>query len=374
MGSTETHGPRAEAASRVTLPRVSVILPVRNGMPYLQLAVESILDQTFGDFELIIMDDASTDSTPDYLASLTDRRVRLIRNEQNLGVSRTLNKALSLARGDYIARQDADDISFPRRLEEQVAFLDTHPRVGLLGADFDIIDGNGAVIVSRSGVPHTDIEIKWEFLFGCAMPHSSIMVRPCVLSGFGYYPEAPEYCYVEDYELWSRITNVVQAANLPETLVQWRTSATSVSSRHDGPQRLQLAAISMKNMRRTLRSEISREALGDVNALFRSPGGHDPQLSALRLRRAVGLLSSLQHAFYAKHQFSAREVANHRHHSYRIWGKHLLALSIRGRGGVSARLTLLALGGRYILALLLSSARKAFAAAGGRGPADVMAD
>ena len=339
--------PRADLAK----PRVSVILPVRNGMPYLPMAVESILSQTFGDFELIIVDDASTDSTPECLAELTDPRVRVIRNERNLGVSKSLNKALALARGEYIARQDADDLSFPKRLAKQVAFLDSHPEVGLLGSDLDIIDQNGVVVVPSSGVPHADIDIKWQLLFKCPMPHSSIMVRPQVLAQFGCYPEAAEFRYAEDYELWSRVTEVIKAANLPDVLIQWRANMASVSSRHDEPQREQMRTMSLNNIRRTMGVDVCQQAFDDANALFRSARGRYLQLPPARLRAALSFLEALQESFYAKYRFSRAEVAAHRRRCHWIWGKHLLMLSLRGRAGLGPRLTLLLLGIRYLLHL-----------------------
>jgi glycosyltransferase involved in cell wall biosynthesis len=124
-------------------PQVTVLLCVWNGEPHLKAAVDSILAQTFHDFEFLIIDDASTDGTPKFLASLTDPRVRVVRNETNLGLTRSLNRGLKLARGELIARQDADDWSTPDRLELQLPFLRANPPVVAVGAQAQLIDGNG---------------------------------------------------------------------------------------------------------------------------------------------------------------------------------------------------------------------------------------
>ena len=133
------------------IPQVSVIMPVYNGGRYLREAVDSILNQTFREFEFIIIDDGSTDDTwsvlTDYAAH--DSQVRLIQNEANIGLTRSLNKGLAVSRAALIARQDADDISMPERLARQIAFLEMHPEVGLLGTQGDFIDADGRPIEDR---------------------------------------------------------------------------------------------------------------------------------------------------------------------------------------------------------------------------------
>jgi len=332
------------------MPRVSVILPVHNGMPYLPRAVESILGQTFQDWELIVIDDASTDTTAEYLAGLTDRRVRVIRNQQNLGVARTLNKALPLAAGKYIARQDADDVSLPQRLEKQVSFLDQHRDVALLGTNWSMIDEKGSVILRSTQVPNSDIDIKWGLLFHCCIVHPSVMLRPEVLAVVGCYPEATEFCYAEDYELWCRIAKNHRTAALPEALVHWRLNSACVTIRHDRAQLEQVAQISHAYVRWIMGANpVDRQGCEAVRVLFRSRAGTDPQLPPARLRAGVAFLDALQAAFYGKHGFTPAEIGAHRRHWYWIWGKHLLALSLRTRAGMATRAMLFALGTRYML-------------------------
>ncbi len=115
-------------------PRVTVLMSVYNGEKYLREAIDSILNQTFKDFEFLIIDDGSTDSSADIIRSYTDFRIRLIQNEKNIGLTRSLNKGLKLAKGEYIARMDVDDISLPIRFEKQVSFLDKYEDVKLVGS------------------------------------------------------------------------------------------------------------------------------------------------------------------------------------------------------------------------------------------------
>ena len=126
-------------------PKVSVVMCVHNGERYLYEALESVLNQTFEDFEFIIVDDASADNTPAILKEYAaqDGRIRLMRNAHNLGLTRSLNKALRLAKGEYIARQDADDISLPQRLEKQVEFLNSNSRTAVVGSWTEVIDEYG---------------------------------------------------------------------------------------------------------------------------------------------------------------------------------------------------------------------------------------
>src|SRR5690606_37374672 len=125
------------------MPRVTVLLAVHNGERYIQEAIDSILAQTFGDFELLIVNDGSTDATRDLVLSYSDDRIRLVDNDHNIGLPKSLNRGLRLAKGRYIARLDADDISEPDRLAAQVSFLQANPDVAMVGSWYRKIDGEG---------------------------------------------------------------------------------------------------------------------------------------------------------------------------------------------------------------------------------------
>ena len=202
------------------LPLVTVLMPVRNGRQFLGEAAASILAQTFGDFEFLIIDDDSTDGAADDLAKLTDPRVRLHRNEQNLGITRSLNLGLDLARGTYIARMDADDVAEPHRLAAQVAFLERHPEVGVVGSWRTIIDEHGAIIATGHA-PQSDEEIRWKCLLGNPLAHPTVMIRRAVLEQHGLrYDE--RFPAAEDYELWARLLAHTRGANIGEPLLRYR--------------------------------------------------------------------------------------------------------------------------------------------------------
>ena len=209
------------------LPRVTVLMPVFNGEEFLQEAVESILCQTFPDFELLIINDGSTDGSREILIRLSDPRIRLIHNERNMGLIATLNHGMGLARGEYIARMDCDDVSRPERLAKQVDFLDQNPEVGICGAWF------------RKFGPGTNKVVRWEtepvavrasMLFSCTLPHPTVMLRKALFAAHDLLYDAA-YPHAEDYDLWSRALNFMQAANLPEVLLDYRVHPHQVTQR-----------------------------------------------------------------------------------------------------------------------------------------------
>ena len=175
-----------EAHSRSDL-QVSVILPVRNGWPYLPAAVDSILNQTYRHFELIVIDDGSTDEGLEWLAAraLQDDRLRLVANSGQ-GLVDALNHGMSLARAPYIARMDADDISMPERFERQVAFLDANPSIAIQGTQAAFMDENSNPIDSASTYPTEPTELSRNLMVkGCALVHPSVMGRREAFLGGG---------------------------------------------------------------------------------------------------------------------------------------------------------------------------------------------
>ena len=216
-------------------PKVSVIMSVYNGEPFVGEAVASILSQTFSDFEFLVVDDASTDGTRDYLLSVGDSRLVVLQNEANIGRTPSLNKAIRSARGEYLARQDADDVSLPERIERQVAYLDTHPTVGLVGTRVDWIDEQGRRL-DRPPFPtqYDNAAIQQQLLVNCCFAHGSVMFRRQALeeAGGGYNEAWNE---TEDWELWLRMTEGWDGANLDEPLYRyrWHSAMASVRNRDD---------------------------------------------------------------------------------------------------------------------------------------------
>jgi glycosyltransferase involved in cell wall biosynthesis len=213
-------------ATSTANPQVTVLLPVRNGSAHLSAALESILAQSFRDFELLVIDDGSTDATPEILRSNGDPRLRVITHLQNIGLVPALNRGLELARGEFVARQDHDDISLPGRLQKQVRHLQAHPDCALVGTEAVQTDERGRRMY-RLLRPHGAEAIRWYLCFDNAFIHSSVMFRRKVVRDeFGGY--APSF-HSEDYALWSRIARTRETANLPEPLLLYREHGSSVT-------------------------------------------------------------------------------------------------------------------------------------------------
>lgn len=210
-------------------PRISVILSVYNGGKYIKEAVESILNQTFKDFEFIIIDDGSTDTTASVLDSFKDPRIIRLVNKNNIGLVQSLNKGLHVASGEFVARMDADDMSVSDRFEKQIDFLEKHPDVGVLGTAMQQVDAKGKILsVFQSPEKHDDI--LYRMLFDTALAHATVMMRKDVVMQAGGYD--PKFIHVEDTELWSRLILKTKFANLPEALYIRRLHKNSIMNAH----------------------------------------------------------------------------------------------------------------------------------------------
>lgn len=228
------------------MPHVTVLMAVYNGERYLREAIESILVQSYQDFELLIVNDGSTDRTRDIILSYRDGRIRLLDNEGNIGLTKSLNRGLRLAQGELVARQDADDLSEPDRLARQVAFMERHPEVALLGTWYKEIDASGA-LTGYGRLPCELADIRWSLLFFSPFVHSAVMLRkPLVLERAGFYDES--LIYSQDYELWRRIARSLPVANLDEYLVRLRITPHSMTSTYgdaaDEGRQMRIAAMS----------------------------------------------------------------------------------------------------------------------------------
>lgn len=209
---------------------VSVLMPAYNCEAYVLEAVSSMLSQSFSDFELLVIDDGSTDSTRKLLESVHDSRLRLVSNERNIGLIGTLNRGLELAVGRYVARMDADDISAPERLEKQVQYLEANPDVHVLGSMVNLINEQGKAFGAISGYPKNADEIHRYLLRECCLIHPSVMFRKdTVLAAGGYSASAR---HAEDYDLWLRLSDHHKIANLPDKLVSYRMHRNQVSIRN----------------------------------------------------------------------------------------------------------------------------------------------
>jgi len=210
--------------------KVSVLMAVYNGEEYLPTAIDSILAQTFPNFELVIVEDGSTDSTPTILAryAAQDARIKIVPNAQNIGLTRSLNRGLAACSGELIARQDADDVSLPYRLVEQVEYMDAHPQTALLSGDIEIIDPNGTPIYTRHHAAAPAV-IRWRMLFYNAVGgHSQVMFRREDARALGGYAENRRYS--QDYDLWLRLMERGEVVILPRVWLQFRHHTASISN------------------------------------------------------------------------------------------------------------------------------------------------
>jgi len=209
-------------------PLVSVILPVFNGEKYLAEAVESILAQSYQRFEFIIIDDGSKDKSLSVIKKFKDDRIKVY-SQTNKGLAKTLNRGIGLSKGIYLARQDQDDFSYPKRLEKQVSFLNKNPKCGLVGTWAEIWEGNNKKTHRYHKHPSTNKLLQFFLLFNNPFVHSSVMIRKTALKEVGLYSTDKSRQPPEDYELWSRIAQKYELANIPEVLHAYREIPKSMS-------------------------------------------------------------------------------------------------------------------------------------------------
>ncbi len=236
-------------------PRVTVLLATYNDEPFLGAAIDSVLAQTFSDFELLVVIDASTDRSHDIVESYRDPRVRLLVNETNVGLAASLNRGLAIIASDYVARLDGNDLSFPERLARQVAYLDAHPEVAVVGSQATLIDIAGRR-VGKARRPATELGMRWHRIFGSPLIHSSVMFRRAIVwDALGGYDS--RYRFGEDFELWNRLAKEHAMRNLPEALVAYRDDPGSMSGAARHPARdgylARKAPLVYENLREELR-------------------------------------------------------------------------------------------------------------------------
>ena len=235
------------------MPKVSVILPVFNCEKYVFEAIQSILNQSFKDFEFIIINDGSTDGSIKIIKSFSqrDNRIILLDNEKNLGLIKTLNIGLKLARGEYIIRMDADDVSNYHRIDKNTKFLDINKEVGLLRSYYECF---GAVnVLQKKHIAHNDIKIA--SLFSSPFAHPTICLRASVLKENNLlYDETA--LHVEDYDLWVKLLDITKGANYPEVLLKYRVHNEQITSDSNETQRLGHQAIQFNQLKK-LNIEIS---------------------------------------------------------------------------------------------------------------------
>jgi glycosyltransferase involved in cell wall biosynthesis len=235
-------------------PRVTVLMPAYNAARYVGEAIQSVLDQSYSDWELLIVNDGSTDNTAEIIESYADPRIRVLNNPQNLRLIKTLNRGLKEARGEYVARLDADDRAAPERLRLQMSFFESHPDLVMIGGCSNIIDEHGVVQSSVERRHCTQPgSLQWEAVFCNPFRHSAVTFRKDAVLAAGGYPEWAKD--LEDSALWSKLMLQHDCANLKEILCDYRVHSESIVS-----QAKQAAADVLEEPRRGIASAVYYES------------------------------------------------------------------------------------------------------------------
>ena len=205
--------------------KVSVLMPVYNGEKFLEEAVKSVVNQTFMDWELIIINDGSTDKSEEIIKSFLDARIKYYKNDRNIGLIGTLNKGIELCQGDYVARMDADDISISQRFEYQLSFLEKNQSYSMCGCNAIVINDRSDEIGHIINL-YSNQYLQINLLFSVPFVHPGMMIRTTILKKFKY---DIAYKHGEDYDLWCRIAETTEIANLRQCLIKYRWHSNNIS-------------------------------------------------------------------------------------------------------------------------------------------------
>jgi glycosyltransferase involved in cell wall biosynthesis len=276
-------------------------MPAYNAAAYLDEAVSSILGQTFRDFEFIIIDDGSTDATASILKrhAELDSRIRLY-HQKNQGMISVLNRGCRLARGQYVARMDADDVSFPRRLEKQLEYIERHQQIGILGTWIHNMDENGSVKGTWRPPTHPKM-LRWTHFFGVCVSHSSVLMRREVLEQLDFY--RTDAVHGEDVDLWLRASAITEFGNVPEVLNKYRVWNASTHQRGlqlRSEAHVQLLASYIKNF---LKTDPPVEAVAGLRQTRVGP----PPESSKQISLTAALIEELYENFVNKNNLSSEE-------------------------------------------------------------------
>lgn len=278
-------------------PIVSVIMATYNDAKFIEESIDSILKQTYKEFELIIVNDASTDETQQILFGYSDPRIIVITNEENLGRSLARNKALEIVRGDFVAVLDSDDMALPDRLEKQILFFKEHPQVDVLSGKMKFINHHSEVVQTDHWIPLTHSEIVWRNVFGTFLSHSTVMMRTEKIRSVGGYD--PRWPRGQDTDLWLRLVGKARFANMNDPLSMYRVS----NSYQPKTLKLQKEGLDMSPPILDMRRHFLENLLGynvtveEHKKLFQSQNPR--QKSRLGVEEAISCLNLLFSAYHA---------------------------------------------------------------------------
>lgn len=299
-------------------PKVTVLMSVYNGEKYLHEAINSILNQTFKDFKFLIINDGSTDSSKNIILSCNDPRIRLLDNEKNMGLTRSLNKGLKVAKGEYIARMDADDISTPDRLEKQVTYMDTHREKALLGGGTMVINSEGNTITCWH-YPTEPGLLRWSLLFGNQFIHSTVMLRSTLLRAHKLTYDCT-LVYAQDYDLWQKISQFSSVVNLADVVIHRRKHQENISARNTQGQRKTRLMVINRGI-----SELLGSSTGDEDVAKVSRVAVGETLASVEELEVVGrLVCRMLEVFSQKWMLTAKEeklVTRDARARWLIWAK-----------------------------------------------------
>ncbi|MFN6220272.1 MAG: glycosyltransferase family 2 protein [Aphanizomenon sp.] len=212
-------------------PKITVVMPVYNGEKYLDTAIKSILNQRFMNFEFVIVDDASTDNSVEIINSYQDQRIKLIKNNVNLGIPTTRNKCLQESSGEYVAVLDCDDYAYPSRLAEQLEFMENNPDFGMVGSWVELIDENDDLTGEVWNEDEPSQKIPCRLLFHNYFAHSAVLLRRSALDTVKINGEIyrKDYPNAQDYDLWVRISKKFKVWNIPKVLIKYRVHSHCIS-------------------------------------------------------------------------------------------------------------------------------------------------
>ncbi|MDC7771444.1 glycosyltransferase [Priestia megaterium] len=280
-------------------PKVTVLMPVYNGEKYLAEAIESILNQTYQDYEFLIINDGSTDRSEAIINTYRDKRIRLVNNNENIKLIATLNKGIELSRGKYIARMDCDDISHPTRLSEQVEYMEKNQDVVMCGTWVETI-GLGRKQIWKYPTEHNQIQAS--LLFECVLAHPTVIIKKAILNELEIYYDK-NYIHAEDYELWKRLSKY-KISNIPKVLLKYRILTNSVSNSNRKTQQQSLINIHKKTLKElNLYSSINHRTLSYL--------GGGELIEILQIERELSKLIKInQERLYYKSECLEQAIIN----------------------------------------------------------------
>ena len=314
-----------------TAPSISVLMPAYNAQAFIRQSVQSVLGQTFEDFELIVVNDGSTDDTASILAAIDDPRLRIIDNPRNLGIVGTLNHGLQNARGHYIARQDADDFSLPQRFARQKAFLDTNPDTVIVASEMALLE-EGNVTFTREGGDTDPVIVEWLLHLANPVGHTSMMFRAETVAAMGTYLR-DDFTYAEDFDFSHRMLRHGQISVLPEHLVIYRKHLTNLTRTKRSTMLERTARVLREAHARLLGPGCEADAdLVTEHIISRAPFPDDATPA-----RLAHFLARLIEAFAERRSLCATRRARVREVTGRAWWRMIQAVLRSGQARIALK-------------------------------------